>query len=144
MEVKSAAAKHAKSWAANKRSTAAGHISAASRSRSTSVIPGGPTDPEAERKSEEKEDEEEPVDDKLYCVCKTKYDEERFMIACDRFVSFCALFVFPLVFVDIGVFFFLLVVMSGIIQHVSTCQTSRLNWLINSSVHYALNVSTRL
>ena len=23
-------------------------------------------------------------DDKLYCVCKTKYDQERFMIACDR------------------------------------------------------------
>jgi COMPASS component SPP1 len=23
-------------------------------------------------------------DDKLYCVCKTKYDEDRVMIACDR------------------------------------------------------------
>ena len=23
-------------------------------------------------------------DDKLYCVCKTRYDEDRVMIACDR------------------------------------------------------------
>jgi COMPASS component SPP1 len=23
-------------------------------------------------------------DDKLYCVCKTRYDEEKVMIACDR------------------------------------------------------------
>ena len=26
------------------------------------------------------------VDDKLYCICKTKYDEDRVMIACDRYV----------------------------------------------------------
>jgi len=25
-------------------------------------------------------------DDKLYCVCKTRYDEDRVMIACDRYV----------------------------------------------------------
>lgn len=111
MEVKSAA-KHAKSWAANKRSTVGGHIAAASRSRSTSVIPAGPTEPEAERKSEEKEDEEEAVDDKLYCVCKTKYDEERFMIACDRFVSLY-LVISRLALTH----FFFLVVMSGIIRH---------------------------
>lgn len=69
-----------------KKPTAPGHI-AASRSRSTSVIPAGSAEPDPERKSEEKEEEkEEAIDDKLYCVCKTKYDEDRFMIACDRYV----------------------------------------------------------
>jgi COMPASS component SPP1 len=34
------------------------------------------------------EGEEKPEeDDKLYCVCKTKYDEDRVMIACDRYVA---------------------------------------------------------
>ena len=32
----------------------------------------------------EGEDEE---DDKLYCVCKMPYDEEKVMIACDRYVN---------------------------------------------------------
>ena len=27
------------------------------------------------------------ADDKLYCICKTSYDEDRVMIACDRCVS---------------------------------------------------------
>jgi COMPASS component SPP1 len=37
-------------------------------------------------KQEEEEDSDCPnEDDKLYCVCKTKYDEDRFMIACDRY-----------------------------------------------------------
>lgn len=40
----------------------------------------------AEKQEEEEESEEEKEDDKLYCVCKTKYDEDRFMIACDRYV----------------------------------------------------------
>ncbi|KAJ7492574.1 hypothetical protein FB451DRAFT_1349049 [Mycena latifolia] len=59
----------------------------ASRSRSTSAMPGGSVGPES---SEKHEDEEEDAlvaaaeDDKLYCVCKTKYDEDRFMIACDK------------------------------------------------------------
>ncbi len=33
------------------------------------------------------EDEDEDAtdeDDKLYCICRTKYDEDRVMIACDR------------------------------------------------------------
>lgn len=46
-------------------------------------MPGGSAGPETE-KQEEEEEEEEHEDDKLYCVCKTKYDEDRFMIACDR------------------------------------------------------------
>ncbi|KAF5377475.1 hypothetical protein D9615_005365 [Tricholomella constricta] len=61
---------------------------AASRSRSTSVMPSGSVGPEGgETKAEKQEEEEESdghEDDKLYCVCKTKYDEDRFMIACDR------------------------------------------------------------
>lgn len=79
-----ASTKQSKASAAAKKSGVASHI-ATSRSRSTSVMPAGSVEPESERKSEEKEEEkEEIVDDKLYCVCKTKYDEERFMIACDR------------------------------------------------------------
>jgi hypothetical protein len=31
--------------------------------------------------------EDNTDDDKLYCVCKTRYDEDRVMIACDRYVS---------------------------------------------------------
>lgn len=34
--------------------------------------------PDAEVEESDKED------DKLYCVCKTRYDEDRVMIACDR------------------------------------------------------------
>ncbi|PFH54515.1 hypothetical protein AMATHDRAFT_44374 [Amanita thiersii Skay4041] len=62
---------------------------AASRSRSTSVMPSGSAGPEGDSKALDKQEEEESSDaanddDKLYCVCKTKYDEDRFMIACDR------------------------------------------------------------
>ncbi|KAJ3875086.1 hypothetical protein F5051DRAFT_415031 [Lentinula edodes] len=56
------------------------------RSRSTSAHPAGSVGPEVEgqTKEEEKtEDKEEEVDDKLYCLCKTKYDEDKPMIACD-------------------------------------------------------------
>ena len=61
-----------------------------SRSRSTSAMPGGSVAPEgADAIKPEKQEEEEDSDaanddDKLYCVCKTKYDEDRFMIACDK------------------------------------------------------------
>jgi COMPASS component SPP1 len=63
---------------------AANNSLVASRSRSTSVMPAGSVDNEAEEKDDD--EKEEPADDKLYCVCETKYDEDRFMIACDRFV----------------------------------------------------------
>ena len=62
----------------------------ASRSRSTSVMPSGSAAPEGadavkpEKQEEEEEEEAVNDDDKLYCVCKTKYDEDRFMIACDK------------------------------------------------------------
>jgi len=75
-----------------KKSAVANHF-AASRSRSTSLMASGSVEPEPESKYEEKEDE--PTDDKLYCVCETKYDEDRFMIACDRFVFFTTVFLCP-------------------------------------------------
>ncbi|KAJ4486197.1 hypothetical protein J3R30DRAFT_1468583 [Lentinula aciculospora] len=56
------------------------------RSRSTSAHPAGSVGPELEgqTKEEEKvEEKEEEEDDKLYCLCKTKYDEDKPMIACD-------------------------------------------------------------
>lgn len=52
-------------------------------------MPGGSVGPEGDPKAEKQEEEEESdghEGDKLYCVCKTKYDEDRFMIACDRCV----------------------------------------------------------
>ncbi|KAI0078915.1 hypothetical protein K474DRAFT_1683555 [Panus rudis PR-1116 ss-1] len=54
---------------------------AASRSRSTSVLP---QEPDKNNENVAEEEAEEAVDDKLYCICKTTYDEDRVMIACDR------------------------------------------------------------
>lgn len=63
------------------------------RSRSHSVLPRASVDPEGQREKSTKEEEakvkaveeaEAEEDDKLYCICKTKYDEDRVMIACDR------------------------------------------------------------
>ncbi|KAI0271367.1 hypothetical protein BC834DRAFT_966858 [Gloeopeniophorella convolvens] len=61
----------------------------AARSRSTSVMPPGTTPVPAASESKapaeaEPEDEADEMEDKLYCVCKTKYDDEKVMIACDR------------------------------------------------------------
>ncbi|KAH9944420.1 uncharacterized protein BXZ73DRAFT_39097, partial [Epithele typhae] len=58
----------------------------AARSRSTSEMPVEPA-PAPKPKPQPEEDEEletEEGDDKLYCICKTSYDEDRVMIACDR------------------------------------------------------------
>ncbi|KAJ6519871.1 hypothetical protein C8R45DRAFT_1066407 [Mycena sanguinolenta] len=77
----------AKAKAPSAISRKSGSVAASvSRSRSTSVMPGGSVGPDG---SEKPEDEEEEAlvaveDDKLYCICKTKYDEDRFMIACDK------------------------------------------------------------
>ncbi|KAI0793467.1 hypothetical protein C8Q75DRAFT_713369 [Abortiporus biennis] len=69
--------------AGNKRGTSTTAGGAGSRSRSTSVMP--PTGDGDKKVSEEhEEEEEEEVDDKLYCICKTSYDEDKVMIACDR------------------------------------------------------------
>lgn len=69
------------------------------RSRSHSVMPRASVDPEPQReksakveddKNVLKEKEKEPEEDEaeedniLYCICKTTYDEDRIMIACDR------------------------------------------------------------
>lgn len=63
-----------------------------SRSRSTSVMPGDGEAATSKKRAahqaqddkEEKEEDEQEVDDRLYCVCRTPYDEDRVMIACDR------------------------------------------------------------
>jgi len=73
----------------------------ASGSRPTSVVPGGtPTGEVETAKSarEEEEEEEADEDDKLYCLCKTKYDESRFMIACDKYALTCQMVGRPLLF----------------------------------------------
>jgi COMPASS component SPP1 len=58
------------------------------RSRSTSVMPVTITPaPGAENRAPgetELEDIEDGMEDKLYCICETKYDDEKIMIACDR------------------------------------------------------------
>jgi hypothetical protein len=51
---------------------------------STTPAPGALTSAPGEA---ELEDAEEGMEDKLYCVCKTKYDDERVMIACDRYAA---------------------------------------------------------
>ncbi|KAF7347794.1 hypothetical protein MVEN_01536900 [Mycena venus] len=78
----------AKAKAPSAISRKSGSVAASvSRSRSTSVMPGGSVGPDGSEKPED--DEEDALvtaaeDDKLYCICKTKYDEDRFMIACDK------------------------------------------------------------
>ncbi|EIW86670.1 hypothetical protein CONPUDRAFT_161369 [Coniophora puteana RWD-64-598 SS2] len=49
-----------------------------SRSRSVSMMPGELPDENGEAA------QDDPDEDKLYCICKTHYDEDRVMIACDR------------------------------------------------------------
>ncbi|KAF9270259.1 hypothetical protein L218DRAFT_952430 [Marasmius fiardii PR-910] len=56
------------------------------RSRSASALPGGSVGPEESSKPEEGAEDSDAAandDDKLYCVCKTRYDEDKSMIACD-------------------------------------------------------------
>lgn len=57
-------------------------VNEASRSRSTSVMPA--VDGKEETAPVAEVDVSDKEDDKLYCVCKTQYDEDRMMIACDR------------------------------------------------------------
>jgi COMPASS component SPP1 len=80
-----------------KGATGAKKAGSNSGSRSASVVPGsgvssgtpvGDVDVvKAEKQEEEEEDAVDDDDDKLYCLCKTRYDENRFMIACDRCVA---------------------------------------------------------
>lgn len=41
---------------------------------------------------------EEEEEEKLYCVCKTTYDDEKVMIACDRWVFLFCLLLFLFLF----------------------------------------------
>lgn len=52
------------------------------RSRSTSVLPANDSKEDGAPVRQVEESDKE--DDKLYCVCKTGYDEDRVMIACDK------------------------------------------------------------
>ncbi|KAF8898695.1 hypothetical protein BD779DRAFT_1464807 [Infundibulicybe gibba] len=51
--------------------------------RQADAPPTAPGKPAKDTKAEE-EEQVAADEDKLYCVCKTRYDEDRFMIACDR------------------------------------------------------------
>ena len=77
--------------AKKKTSAAVTADGSSSRSRSHSAMPRASVDPDAPREKSAKVDEEKPEavaeeDDKLYCICKTGYDEDRVMIACDRYI----------------------------------------------------------
>ncbi|EJF66659.1 hypothetical protein DICSQDRAFT_164500, partial [Dichomitus squalens LYAD-421 SS1] len=83
---KKATATSATVAAAAKRAVSAAVGPSRSRSASEMPMPAEPTPtpkPKAQPEEEE-ESEEDAVDDKLYCICKTNYDEDKVMIACDR------------------------------------------------------------
>ena len=61
----------------NLNSSAVGAAAARSRSQSTMPATGETV--------EEKEVEKDGLDDKVYCICMTEYEEGKVMIACDRF-----------------------------------------------------------
>ena len=63
----------------NLNSSAIGAAAARSRSQSTMPVAGETADV--------KEVERDESDDKVYCVCKTEYEEGKVMIACDRFAA---------------------------------------------------------
>ena len=49
----------------------------------SNTVPGAPSDKQKKAGSAAVE-EEEGDEEKLYCICKTKYEEDRTMIGCDR------------------------------------------------------------
>lgn len=106
------------------------------RSRSTSAMPVSRT-PGAENRppgEAELDEAEERMEDKLYCICKTGYDDERVMIACDRCVTanvWVAVRSYPMIYA---------VATNGITHRVSTCQTYKLTSLTNLSAHFVLRV----
>jgi hypothetical protein len=108
----------------------------AARSRSTSVMPVSRT-PGAENRppgEAELDEAEEGMEDKLYCICKTGYDDERVMIACDRCVTanvWVVIRSYPMIYA---------VVTNGITHRVSRCQTYKLTSSTNLSAHFVLRV----
>lgn len=61
----------------NLNSSAVGAAAARSRSQSTMPVTGETVDEKVVVRDES--------DDKVYCICKTEYEEGKVMIACDRF-----------------------------------------------------------
>ena len=91
---KAAASTLAPQGSSGKKKVAGGLEAANSRSRSLSIMPRSSMEPEAvhdqaasvvDEKAAGDEDQGEE-DAKLYCICRTPYDEDRVMIACDRYV----------------------------------------------------------
>ena len=92
-----------------------------------SRTPGVENRPPGEAELDEAEEE---MEDKLYCICMTKYDDERVMIACDRCVPvnvWVAIHSYPTVYA---------VATNGITRRVSTCQTCKLTSSTNLSAHF--------
>jgi hypothetical protein len=82
----------------------------------------------------EPDEAEEGMEDKLYCICKTSYDDERVMIACDRCVA-------TDVWVTTRSYFMVYVVATnGITHRASTCQTYKLTSSTSSSAHFVWRV----
>jgi COMPASS component SPP1 len=70
--------------------TASGRLSKSTASANTkaSGSRSGSTVPPAEEDIKEADaDEDKENDDKVYCICRSHYEEGRVMIACDRCVS---------------------------------------------------------
>ena len=61
-------------------------LSGSGQSRSASVVP--PNVGVEQAKDADQDGDKENVDDKVYCICRSQYEEGRVMIACDRYESF--------------------------------------------------------
>jgi hypothetical protein len=48
-----------------------------------------PTEAEQTDKQTDQDYDKENMDDKVYCVCRSQYEEGKAMIACDRYVLPC-------------------------------------------------------
>ena len=82
----------------------------------------------------ELDEAEEGTEDKLYCICETKYDDEKVMIACDRCAAinvWFAIRLYSMIYV---------VATNGTTHRASTCQTYKLTSSTNSSAHYVSRV----
>jgi hypothetical protein len=96
-----------------------------------SRTPGAENRPPGEAELDEAE---EGMEDKLYCICKTRYDDERVMIACDRCVAtnvWVAIRSYPMIYA---------VATNGITHRVSTCQTYKLTSSTNLFAHFVWRV----
>ncbi len=92
-----------------------------------SRTPGAENKPPGEAELDEAE---EGMEDKLYCICKTRYDDEKVMIACDR----CAATNIRVAIRSYSAVY--AVATNGTTHRASTCQTYRLISSTNSSAHF--------